>query len=579
VILIDAERVSMTRPGRPLLDDVSVTVSSGDRLGIVGINGTGKSTLLRILAGTLEPESGTVRRGRDTRVAVLDQHPHLGVGTVREAVGEGWEAESVLDRLGMGPLLDTPVAELSGGQAKRTALARTLLAECDLLLLDEPTNHLDIDAIAWLEERLASFRGAIVIITHDRHVLDRVTNRVLELERGASYLHDGGYQGYLEGKAEREEHAAKAESVRKNLARRELAWLRRGAPARTSKAKARIRTATEITSVQQEKTARDDDLDLHVDVPRLGDQVIDLEGVGHAYAGDAPLFERLDLSLHRRERLGLVGVNGSGKSTLLDIMAKRIEPTSGHVVWGSTVQLGYYDQLGRELDPGQRVREAMTPGGGEPDWRVGRLLDRFWFDSDSQWAPIELLSGGERRRLQLLLVLAERPNVLLLDEPTNDLDLDTLRTLEDFLDGWPGALVVVSHDRAFLERTVDDVVVIEGGKAGRLPGGYEAWETRRKEQWRGGSLRSQERPAGPKKRAPKASKPDGPSAGTLRHRVKQLEKQMRPLERRRDKLHEALEGEQDYERIGDLGAELTSVEQGLTELEDAWLDLSQQLER
>ena len=341
----------MTRPGRPLLDDVSVTVASGDRLGIVGINGTGKSTLLRILAGTVEPESGTVRRGRDTRVAVLDQHPHLGSGTVREAVGEGWEAESVLERLGMGSLLDTPVAELSGGQAKRTALARTLLAECDLLLLDEPTNHLDIDAIAWLEDRLAAFRGAIVLITHDRHVLDRVTNRVLELERGTSYLHDGGYQGYLEGKAEREERAAKAESVRKNLARRELAWLRRGAPARTSKAKARIRTATEITTVQQETTARDDDLDLHVDVPRLGDQVIDLEGVGHAFGDDAPLFERLDLSLHRRERLGLVGVNGSGKSTLLDIMAKRIEPTSGEVIWGSTVQLGYYDQLGRELDP------------------------------------------------------------------------------------------------------------------------------------------------------------------------------------------------------------------------------------
>ena len=225
------------------------------------------------------------------------------------------------------------------------------------------------------------------------------------------------------------------------------------------------------------------------------------------------------------------------------------------------------------------MREAVAPGGGEPDWRVGRLLDRFWFDSDSQWAPIELLSGGERRRLQLLLVLAERPNVLLLDEPTNDLDLDTLRTLEDFLDGWPGALVVVSHDRAFLERTVDDVVVIEDGKAGRLPGGYEAWETKRKEQWRGGSLRAQERQPKVAKREVKAAKPSGPTAGTLRHRVKQLEKQMRPLERRRDELHAAIDGEGDYERIGDLGAELTVVEQDLSRLEDDWLDLSEQLER
>ncbi len=569
----------MARPGRPLLDEVSVTVASGDRVAIVGINGTGKSTLLRLLSGRLDPESGTLRRGRDVRIAVLDQHPHLGAGTVRGAVGQGWEAESVLDRLGMGSMLDTPVAELSGGQAKRTALARTLLADCDLLLLDEPTNHLDIDAIAWLEDRLAAFRGAIVIITHDRHVLDRVTNRVLELERGTSHVHDGGYQGYLEGKAEREERGAKAESVRKNLARRELAWLRRGAPARTSKAKARLRKATEITSVRRERTARDDDLDLHVDVPRLGDQVIDLEDVGHTFGGAPPLFERLDLSLHRRERLGLVGLNGSGKSTLLDIMAKRIEPTTGRLAWGSTVQLGYYDQLGRDLDPTQRVREVMTPGGGEPDWRVTRLLDRFWFDRDSQWAPVEQLSGGERRRLQLLLVLAERPNVLLLDEPTNDLDLDTLRTLEDFLDGWPGALVVVSHDRAFLERTVDDVLVIEDGGTCRVPGGYETWEAERRTRWRSGSLRSPEPSPAPARTPKKPAAASGPSHGTLRYRVKQLEKRMRPLERRRDELHEALAGEQDYERISTLGADLTAVEQELGKLEDDWLDLSQQMER
>src|SRR4051812_9017609 len=470
-VLVDLDRVSAARPGRPLFTDLSVTVHGGDRLGVVGLNGTGKSTLLRVMAGgsASEPESGTVRRGRGVRIGFLEQRPELPAGSVQDAVGPGWEAAAVLDRVGMGDLAGSPTATLSGGQAKRVALARVLVTESDLLILDEPTNHLDIDAIAWLEDRLAEHRGGLVLVTHDRHVLDRVTNKILELDRGTGYVHDGGYHSYLEARAEREERAAATETTRRNLARRELAWLRRGPPARTRKPQARIDAATAIVEGRPAAAARATALDLHLGTPRLGDKVLELEGVGHGFEGSATLFAGLDLVLDPRERLGIIGPNGTGKSTLLDIMAGRLTPTAGRVDRGPTVRLGYYDQLGIELDPNQRVFEALDGN--------TVLAERFWFDADGQRAPIGLLSGGERRRLQLVLTLAARPNVLLLDEPTNDLDLDTLRALEDFLDDWPGALVVVSHAGAFLERTVVGVLAWDGrGHAGLVAGGYAAWE-------------------------------------------------------------------------------------------------------
>ena len=345
-----------------------------------------------------------------------------------------------------------------------------------LLILDEPTNHLDIDAIAWLEERLAVHRGGLVLVSHDRHVLDRVTTRILELDRGHGYVHDGGYAGYLEARAEREARAARQEGVRRNLARSELAWLRRGAPARTSKPKARIEAATAIVEGRPEAAAREGELDLGFGAPRLGDNVIDLQRVGHRY-GDGPwLFRGVDLSLDPRERLGIVGPNGAGKSTLLDVIAGTLQPTEGTVEVGTTVALGTFAQRGIELDPAMRVDQAVAGPTRLPDWQDARFLERFWFDADAQRSPIGLLSGGERRRLQLVLTLRARPNVLLLDEPTNDLDLDTLRVLEDVLEDWPGAVVVVSHDRAFLERTVADVLVIDDQHPGRrVPGGFGGW--------------------------------------------------------------------------------------------------------
>jgi len=585
VILIDVVDVCMSRPDRPLFTDVSVTVATGDRLGVVGINGTGKSTLLSLIAGTRDAESGTVRRGRDVTIAAVDQVSTLPDGSVREAVGGGWRGESAIHRLGLGPDIDRSVRELSGGQEKRVSLAKALVADADLLILDEPTNHLDVDAIEWLEHELAAFRGGLVIVTHDRHVLDGVATRVLELDRGVSYVHDGGYDGYLQGRAAREERAAAHESTRQNLARRELAWLRRGAKARTRKSRSRIERANELIDGKPDGPERSGDLDLaslHKGTPRLGDQVVELHDVTIGFDGLPPLVTGLDLLLDRRERIGIVGPNGSGKSTLLDVIAGRREPQAGVRKVGPTVDIGLHDQQGRTLDPKMRVRQAIAGDGAEPDWWDVALLERFWFDSDVQRSPIELLSGGERRRLQLVLTLSAKPNVLLLDEPTNDLDLDTLRALEDFLDEWPGAVVVISHDRTFLDRTVDDVLVIHNGRAQRWPGGYAGWL---QDRVSGTNVRNlgvksgnDPRPGAPKQPAAVVTTTTR-SRSTVRHELKQTEKALAKLEKSIAALHEALlAASDDHEILARSGAELAAREAELASHEERWLELSSELE-
>lgn len=584
----------MSRPGKDLFKDVSVTISAGDRVGIVGLNGSGKSTLLRILTGQTEADSGVIRRPKTGTIAVLDQQPDLPPGPARAALGDSWEADAVLDRVGMGSRSSADVSTLSGGEIRRVALARTLVTDCDLLVLDEPTNHLDIDAIDWLEERLTAYRGGLLLVTHDRHLLDRVTSKILEVDDGHVYEHDGGYDTYLQNRADRESASVEADAVRRNLAKREQAWLRRGAPARTSKNKAHIKRAEAVVNHKSEVKARSEPLPLHQDVPRLGDKVVELESVGAKIAVDAHtgkeriLFERLSLKMSNRERLGIVGPNGAGKSTLLDIIAGRRDADSGDVVYGTTVKLGYFDQVGRELDPTQRVRDALTGGEREPDWRDAALLERFWFDKETQWSPIGQLSGGERRRFQLVLALRAMPNVLLLDEPTNDLDLDTLRSLEDFLEDWPGALVVVSHDRAFLERTVDEIVVIDEGKAIRYAGGVEAWvEERRAGRKRGhagqSSGNNNAKTRGVDKTSTGASSPKGaPASGrsvsTIRHDIKQAEKAIAKFEKRQAQLTAELESTADHTKLTDLGAELTQIQSGIAATEEQWLELSAELE-
>ncbi|CAN5773377.1 ABC-F family ATP-binding cassette domain-containing protein [soil metagenome] len=618
MILLDATGLAASRPGRQLFEGVSLTLATGDRLGLVGINGTGKSTLLRVLAGRAEPETGTVRRGRGTRVVMLDQADALPAGTVRDSVApggdpeRGWEVDAVLDRLGIAALADRVTDALSGGQAKRVALARALVEvgpgggpddDGVVLILDEPTNHLDLDAIGWLEDRLASHRGGLIVVTHDRHVLDRLTTRILELDRGTPFAHDGGYSSYLAARHERDEQAVSTESVRRNLARKELAWLRRGAPARTSKPKARIRAATATVAGGPEAPARRGELPLHAETPRLGDRVVELHGVGHRFDADRWLFRGVDLLLDPRERLGVVGPNGAGKTTLLQVMAGRLDPAEGRRMVGSTVELAIWDQLGVDLDPAVRVRDAVAGPARVPDWSDAALLERFWFDGDVQWAPIGTLSGGERRRLQLLLTLARRPNVLLLDEPTNDLDLESLRALEDFLDEWPGSLVVVSHDRAFLERTVADVIVIDDDRdAERVPGGYAAWEAdRRSRRPSKAAARSGGRRMGSATGAEAGGRPDrrparsavgsatGSAAtdpttdagsrrspGTLRHLMKEADKKMAMRQRQRDRLAAALAEADvgDHQRLAAAGRDLADAEAALAGAEATWLALA-----
>ncbi len=603
MILVDLEKVAARRPDRPLFEDLSLTVSTGDRLGVVGRNGTGKSTLLRALAGAGEPEEGAVRRGREVRVGFLAQRPALPPGDVRSAVGPHWEAAAILERLGMGGLVDTAVDTLSGGQAKRVALARVLVDEVDLLVLDEPTNHLDLDAIAWLEDRLSRFRGGLVVVTHDRHVLDRVSTRILELDRGRGYVHEGGYSAYLAAAGERAGQEATAETVRRNLARAELAWLRRGAPARTRKPKARIATATALVEGRPPAQDRPGDLDLAGggrwgSTPRLGDKVIELHGVTHRFGDGPALFEGLDLDLGPGERLGLVGPNGSGKSTLLDVVAARLVPAGGDVRTGPTVRLGYYDQTGRDLDPTQRVREAVAGGDGQPTWEQARLMERFWFDADAQWAPVGTLSGGEQRRLQLLLVLAALPNVLLLDEPSNDLDLDTLRALEDHLDAWPGTVVVVSHDRAFLERTVEDVLVLDGhGGAALAPGGYAGYAAARTAPQPGSRAVAPATGSRPPARAPGTTSGAGGSAGsrpaasttepakakvrspsTLRRLLGLAEREMTEAGAERDRLVGQLAaGTTGHAALAGVAHALAGAEQRVVDAEERWLALAEEL--
>ncbi len=582
-VLVDLQHVAVRRVDRVLFEDLSLSVSDGDRVGVVGINGTGKSTLLRLAAGVDPPDEGRVLRGRGARVGFLEQVPELPPGSVRSAVGPGWEAESALDRLGMGAQLDDEVNTLSGGQAKRVALARVLARPAELLILDEPTNHLDLAAVAWLERRLSTWRGGLLLVTHDRHLLDRVTTRMVELDRGRSYVHDGGYGSYLEARAERDEQAASAESTRRNLARRELAWLRRGAQARSRKPQARIDAARRLIDTVPVAAERTSALELTGDTPRLGDKVVECREVGFHYDTGPTVLRGVDLVLDRRDRLGIVGANGSGKSTLVELVAGRRQPTSGRVETGPTVVVGVYDQQGVELDLSARVQDLVAGPNRSPGSLADvALMKRFWFAGELPYARAGTLSGGERRRLQLLLVLAGRPNVLFLDEPTNDLDLDTLRILEDFLEEWPGALVVVSHDRTFLERTTERLLSVEpGGSVVAVAGGVEAWVAR-VEAGAGGlpppASGPASAPAAPATRTPERVNrpgPDGPPLGRL---LRDAEKEMARRQRQRDRITEALTATADHQKLTRLGAELADAQRALDEVEDRWLSLAEQVE-
>ncbi len=512
---------------KPLLSEVTFGLGDDEKMGLIGANGSGKTTLMRIIAGQEKADGGRVMIPSGSRVAYLPQNPDFeGDQSVLDAVFDqgdptlrllhdyedvshklaisdgvddkllarlsdlshqldvtgGWDREAgaraILDRLG---IIDTDaiVATLSGGQRKRVALARALLLQPDLLLLDEPTNHLDTETISWLETYLARYSGALLLVTHDRYFLDRVTNRMLEVEPGGVTKYEGNYTRYLELKEEQERLADATERTRRNLARRELAWLRRGPKARTSKAKYRVDRAKALQ--ESGRSGPDSTLELAAASTRLGKKVIEIENVSKAY-GDEVLIDKFSRILTKDDRIGIIGENGSGKTTLLDMIIGRVTPDSGTIEVGPTAVIGYFDQEGRPLDDSLRVIDTVTDVAESVRTADGayisasQMLERFLFPPAVQYTPVSKLSGGERRRLHLLLVLMGAPNILLLDEPTNDLDIPTLAALEEYLDTFPGVLIAVSHDRWFLDRTVDSILRFEGGGVVRsYPGDYSAY--------------------------------------------------------------------------------------------------------
>jgi ATP-binding cassette subfamily F protein uup len=599
VNLVNVEAVGKTYGTRALLDRVSLGVSEGDRTGVVGRNGDGKTTLIRLLAKLEEPDSGRVTHQGGLRLGVLTQADSLDpAATVRhEVIGDRadhqWAGDAKirdvltglfggLDLPGFPLGLDTVIGPLSGGERRRIALAKLLIEEQDLLVLDEPTNHLDVEGIAWLAGHLRSRRSALVCVTHDRWFLDQVCTRMWDVQRGAVYEYEGGYSDYVFARAERERIAATEESKRQNLMRKELAWLRRGAPARTSKPRFRIEAANEL--IADVPPPRDTAELMKFANSRLGKTVFDLEDVT-VQAGPKVLLKHVTWQLGPGDRVGLVGVNGSGKTSLLRALAEAAatggdqQPAGGKVSVGKTVKLAYLSQEVAELDPNWRVLQAVESvrqrvdlGKGR-EMTAGQLCEKFGFTKEKQWTPVGDLSGGERRRLQILRLLMDEPNVLFLDEPTNDLDIETLTQLEDLLDGWPGSMLVISHDRYFLERTTDRVFALLGDASLRmLPRGVDEYLERRR---RVTEAAVPARDTTAADRSDKAAKPTGDTRAAKKE-LQRIERQLDKLGQREAKLHTGIaDHATDFEKVAALDAELRVLREEREQLEMRWLELAE----
>jgi ABC transport system ATP-binding/permease protein len=636
--LISLEKAAKAYGPRVLLGGVSLGVGERDRIGVVGRNGAGKSTLLAILAGADQPDSGRVARASGVRVGHLRQADDLSGSAGRIVFGDRWEtrawereprARSVANELLSGMPLDADAGRMSGGERRRVALAALLTTDLDVLLLDEPNNHLDIEAIDWLGAHLRDRGCALVLVSHDRWLLDTAADKMWEIDSGNVYPHDGSYSEYVLAAAERLRTAEADEQRRQNLARKELAWLRRGPQARSTKPRYRVEAAR--TLIANEPPARETAELTRMATARLGKTVLELEDVSLGIAGRT-LLENQTWRLAPGERVGIVGVNGAGKTTLLRLLADELPPSwgpapgaprgvpgaslsrgtlpdpqahapgaheavvdvKGTVIRGKTIRVGHLSQELAELDPAQRVREAaeevrMRIMVGKRELSAGQLLERLGFVGDRQWTPVGDLSGGERRRLQMLRLLMDEPNVLLLDEPTNDLDIDMLNELEDILDGWPGTLVVVSHDRYFLERVCDHVVALLGdGKIAFLGGGVDEYLQRSRA--RRASLAAAASAASAASRAAGAAGAAGggragglvPGSAAERAAKKEtarLERQIDKLAAREDELHALLAANAtDYEKLTELGALLSAVEAEKASLEERWLEVAAELE-
>ena len=543
-MLLAAEHLEKNYGMKRLIRDASLYLDTGDKVGIIGINGTGKSTLLRVLARAEKPDAGTVQVFPNVQVSYLAQNPAMdddaavleqvfrGLPAEYRAVAE-YEARAMLNRLGVTDH-DQKIGQLSGGQRKRVALATALIHPADVLILDEPTNHLDMDMAAWLEDYLIRVRGGVILITHDRYFLDRVTNRIVELEDGTLYSYEANYGRYLELKAERLEMAAASERKRQSILRREVQWIMRGARARGTKSRDRIERYEALRDQEAPEAAQT--VQLAAVSSRLGRKTIELDHVSKGYGGRT-IISDFSYVLSRDDRIGVVGVNGAGKTTLLNLIAGRLAPDTGTVETGQTVRLGVFSQEGRELDPNARVIDFIRDISnsietGEGTFTAAQMLEKFLFPGDLQHQFIGKLSGGERRRLYLLSVLVEAPNVLLLDEPTNDLDVETLTILEDYLTTFPGAVVAVSHDRYFLDKLAHTIFEVRpGGEVRRYVGNFSDYLDKRP----------------PEERPERAAKPE------------KTEKPVKPAQKPQ-KLKFSFNEQREYERIDD---ELAALEEQL----------------
>ncbi|GAA4914397.1 ATP-binding cassette subfamily F protein uup [Actinomycetospora succinea] len=590
--LVNLESVSIGFGGpKPVLDGVSLGVDTGDRIGVVGRNGGGKSTLISVLAGALTPDSGRVSPVRGLRMALVTQQTQLSGATVREAVLGGpvpdheWAADprsrAVVEGLRPGGDrgLDASVEGLSGGERQRIALCAALVRELDLLVLDEPTNHLDVEGVGWLAEHLIARRTALVVVTHDRWFLDTVASRTWEVVDGHVEQYEGGYGDWIFARAERARLADAAEQRRRNLARKELAWLRRGPQARTSKPRYRVEAAEALIADVPEP--RDTVELVTMAKHRLGRTVVELEDATLT-VGDRTLVDRQTWRIGPGDRIGIVGVNGSGKTTLLRAVGGERPLDGGKRIQGTTVRLAHLSQDLSDLPMHRRVLQAVEDIAervtiGRYEQTASQLAERFGFPASRQWTPVSDLSGGERRRLQLVRLLMTEPNVLLLDEPTNDLDVDTLQQLEDLLDGWPGTLVVVSHDRYLTERVCDRAVALLGdGRITDLPGGIEEYLRRRAalEERSEGAPRS----AGGRQGAPRSAPPadSGRSESerrAARKEVARIERRLEKIATEETRLHEKLAAAAtEPGRLQELDAELRALVSEREQLEESWLE-------
>ena len=583
-MLLSAEHLSINFGSRQLLDDVNFYLNEGDKVGVIGINGTGKSTFLKVLSGVTEPDGGTISRNPNVQVSLLPQNPAMEESaTVLEQVFlhfpaefrelNEYEAKAMLNRLGITDFAQK-VGTLSGGQRKRVALAAALIHPADVLILDEPTNHLDSEMVAWLEDWLRRFKGGLVMVTHDRYFLERVVNHITELSRGKLYHYEANYSKYLELREQRAEMVEASERKRQSILRVEREWIMRGCKARTTKSKERIQRYEAL--LNQEAPETDEAVQMAAASSRLGKKIIELRDVSKAFDG-RPIVSRFSYNLLRGDRIGIVGRNGAGKSTLLHLMAGELAPDSGTVEGGATVKIGHFSQEGRELDLNQRVYDfihdiADEVRTDEGTFSANQMMERFLFPGDLQSVPIGRLSGGERRRLYLLSVLMEAPNVLLLDEPTNDLDVTTLSILEDYLLGFPGPILAVSHDRFFLDKLAESIFEVRGdGEIHRFTGNWTDWQAKR---------RAEEAPS------PKAEKPKPAAERPRERKLKFTFKEQREFETIDADLAEleaqitACQTEQescgsDYVKLQELQARQAELEAALEEKTERWVYLNE----